>query len=148
MRIQHTGMGLLLALACITSSCKQSDQQNLIGRWQSSGGPNMIFKEDGTVYSINYGPRRKGRYYLDTESKPKTMIMDMRKSKINAVLYFEFDSFSKKHIQLTPTFTQRVGEQKKESRIKRKMIFKKIDPNDPYAGENRFTAKATPAPPT
>lgn len=146
MRVKHTGIGLLLALACVTSSCSKSDQQNLVGRWKNANGPNMIFNEDGTVYSIFNGPRRKGRYYLDTESDPKTIIMDMRKSTLKAVLYFEYASYTKKHLHLTPTFTQRIGEKKKEARNKRKMILERVDPNDPISGENRFTAKATPEP--
>ncbi|QDV49480.1 hypothetical protein [Gimesia fumaroli] len=148
MQFQHSGMALLLALVCVSSSCQQSEHENLVGRWQSTGGPNMIFREDGTVYSINRGPRRKGRYYLNTETEPATIIMDMRKSDINAVLYFDYAAFSDRHIELTPTFVQRTGEKKKESEIKRKMLFRKIDPNDPLMGEKRFAAKTTPGTPT
>lgn len=146
MRLKHTGMGLLLVLVCVTSSCQKSEKANLIGRWHSTGGPNMIFKEDGTVYSINRGPRQKGRYYLNTETKPHTMIMDMRRSEINAVLYFDFAAFSPKHIELSPTHIKRVGENKKDSERTRKLLFRKVDPNDPLIGENRFaaTAKTTP----
>ncbi len=144
MPLKHPGMGLLLALVCVSSSCQQSDHENLIGRWQTTSGPNMIFEDDGTVYSINRGPRRKGRYYLNTETEPKTLIMDMRKSTINAVLFFDFAVFSPKHIELTPTFVKRTGEKKKESDTKRKMLFKRVDPNDPNIGANRFAVKATP----
>lgn len=142
---QQSGIAsILLVLVCVSSSCQQSEHENLIGRWQSTGGPNMIFREDGTVYSINRGPRQKGRYYLDTESEPATMIMDMRKSEINAVLYFDFVPFSDRHIELTPTFVQRTGEKMKESDIKRKLLFRKIDPNNPLMGEKRFSAQTTP----
>ncbi|WP_339735399.1 hypothetical protein [uncultured Gimesia sp.] len=144
MQFQHSGIVLLLALVCVSSSCQQSDHENLVGRWQSMGAPNMIFKADGTVYSINRGPRRKGRYYLNTETKPATIILDMRKSDINAVLYFDFDAFSARHIELTPTYVQVVGEKKKEAEAKRKMLFRKIDPGDPLMGEKRFAAKAMP----
>jgi len=145
MQLKQSGTGLLLAvIVCMASSCEQSDRENLIGRWQTTAGPNMIFKEDGTVYSINRGPRRKGRYYLDTETKPHTLVMDMRKSTINAVLYFDYAPFSAKHIELTPTFVQRTGEKKKESDTKRKMLFRKINPNDPTMGEKRIAVKATP----
>ncbi|QDT41466.1 hypothetical protein Pan241w_15270 [Gimesia alba] len=147
MQFQHSGMALLLILVCVSSSCQQSEHENLIGRWQNSNGPNMIFREDGTVFSINNGPRQKGRYYLNTESKPSTIVMDMRKSNINAVLYFDFTPFSARHIELTPTHIQRTGEKKKESEIKRKMLFRKIDPNDPLLGEKRFTVKTTPGAP-
>lgn len=147
MPFKHPGMGLLLALICVSSSCQQSDQDNLIGRWQTTSGPNMIFEADGTVYSINRGPRRKGRYYLNTETKPNTLIMDMRKNEINAVLYFDYAPFSSKHIELTPTFVKRTGEKKKESYIKRKMLFRRIDPNNPNIGENRFAVKTTPSAP-
>ncbi len=147
MRFKHSGMGLLLVLICVSSSCQQSEHENLIGRWQTTAGPNMIFNKDGTVYSINNGPRRKGRYYLDTEAKPNTLILDMRKTEINAVLYFDYAAFSAKHIELTPTFMKRNGEKKKESDIKRKMLFRKINPNDPTMGESRFTVKTTPSTP-
>lgn len=143
MQFQHTGMGLLLALVCITSSCSESEHDNLIGRWRGTGSPNLIFEEDGTVYSV-YGPRRKGRYYLDTESEPNKLILDMRKSELNAVLYFDFDAISQKHIQLTPTYSRTVGKNKKEVQNKRIMLYEKLDPNDPMSGERRVTASATP----
>ncbi|MCH9653581.1 MAG: hypothetical protein K0U86_14630 [Planctomycetes bacterium] len=144
MQFKHSGMGILLAVVCLSSSCSESDEQNLIGRWQTTAGPNMIFNQDGTVYSINRGPRRKGRYYLNTETKPYTLIMDMRKSTINAVLYFDYAPFSAKHIELTPRFVQRTGEKKKESDSHRKMLYKKINPNDPTAGQKRIAVRATP----
>jgi hypothetical protein len=144
MPLKHSRVGLLLAMICFSSSCEQSEQENLIGRWQASSGPNMIFRENGTAYSINRGARRKGRYYLDTETKPHTLIVDMRKTEINAVLYFDYDAFSAKHIQLTPTFVQKTGEKKKESELTRRMLFKKIDPNDPTMGAKRFAVKTTP----
>ncbi|WP_298867363.1 hypothetical protein [uncultured Gimesia sp.] len=144
MQLKHSITGILLAVVCLSTSCTQSDEENLLGRWQTTSGPNMIFKKDGTVYSINRGPRRKGRYYLNTETTPNTLILDMRKSTINAVLYFDYAPFSAKHIELTPTFVQRVGEKKKESDTKRKMLFKKINPNDPTMGEKRFAVKTTP----
>ena len=147
MQLKHSGIGLLMTVVCLASACEQSDRAHLIGRWQASSGPNMIFKEDGTVYSINRGPRRKGRYYLDTESKPQTLVMDMRKSTINAVLFFDYTPFSEKHIELTPTFVQRTGEKKKESDTKRKLLFKKIKPGDPTMGQNRFSVKTTPGAP-
>lgn len=147
MQRNYSGMGLLLAVFCLASACEQSERENLIGRWQTTAGPNMIFKEDGTTYSINRGPRRKGVYYLDTETEPYTLIMDMRKSTINAVLYFDYAPFSAKHIELTPTYVQRTGEKKKEAEVKRKMLFRKINPNDPTMGQNRFSVKTTPANP-
>tara|TARA_R110002095_G_scaffold138182_2_gene119688 strand:- start:4070 stop:4513 length:444 start_codon:yes stop_codon:yes gene_type:complete len=147
MPFKHSGMGLLLVLVCVSSSCEQSEHENLIGRWQTTAGPNMIFNEDGTVYSINRGPRRKGRYYLDTETTPNTLILDMRRNEINAVLYFDYAPFSNKHIELTPTFIKRTGEKKKESEIKRKMLFRRINPNDPIMGESRFSVKTTPGTP-
>jgi len=146
MQFKHTGVALLMAVFCLASSCSQSDEANLIGRWQTTAGPNMIFKDDGTVYSINRGPRRKGRYYLNTEVEPKTLVMDMRKSEINAVLYFDYAAFSPKHIELTPTHVRRVGEKKKEHDTKRKMLFRKINPDDPVSGEKRFAVEATPSP--
>lgn len=144
MQFKHSGIVLLLAVFCLASSCSQSVEDNLIGRWQTTAGPNMIFEEDGTVYSINRGPRRKGRYYLNTEVKPHTLILDMRKSTINAVLYFDFAAFSSKHIELTPTHVRRVGEKKEEEETKRKMLFRKIMPGDPLSGEKRIAVKTTP----
>jgi len=132
---------LVLIAVCLLSACQQADEEFLIGRWHSSGGPNMIFEKDGTVYSINRGPRRKGRYYLDQESKPERMILDMRRSEINAVLYFDYESFSSKHFLLKPTYVQRTGEKKKPSRLKRKLLFQKLDP---HAGESQFKISTTP----
>lgn len=138
---------VFLAAVCLLTACQQADEEFLIGRWQSSGGPNMIFEKDGTVFSINRGPRRRGRYYLDKESTPPTMIMDMRKSTINAVLWFEYESFSPRHIQLTPLYVQRTGEKKKESESKRKMIFKKLDPEEPHKGKSQFNVSTQPREP-
>ncbi|WP_417384241.1 hypothetical protein [Gimesia sp.] len=104
----------------------------------------MIFNKDGSVYSIHQGKRRKGAFYLDTESEPQQMVLDMRNTEINAVLFFDFNAFSEKHIELTPTYVQRTGSKKKKSDLKRKLLFQKIDPNDPLMGVNRFSATATP----
>ncbi|MFK7779203.1 MAG: hypothetical protein QM501_13940 [Gimesia sp.] len=147
MQFEHPGMGLLLAVVCLASSCSQSEEKNLIGRWQTTAGPNMIFNEDGSVYSINNGPRRKGRYYLNTEVEPNTLILDMRKSTINAVLYFDYAVFSPKHIELTPTSVRRVGEKQKKPRSMRKMLFRRINPNDPTMGQKRFAVKTAPQAP-
>ncbi|QDU49051.1 hypothetical protein [Gimesia panareensis] len=133
-----------MAAVCLLTACQQADEEFLIGRWHSSGGPNMIFEKDGTVYSINRGPRRKGRYYLDQESSPATMIMDMRRSEINAVLYFDYKAFSPKHFQLTPTYVQRTGEKKKPSDLKRKLLFQKLDPQDPQMSQSQFKISTTP----
>lgn len=105
----------------------------------------MIFNKDGSVYSVHQGKRRKGAYYLDTESKPQQMVLDMRKTEINAVLYFDFDAFSDKHMQLTPTYVQRTGNKKVKSDITRKLLFQKVDPSDPLMGASSFSAKATPS---
>lgn len=149
MRLKHLGMGLLLVLVCSTSSCQKSERANLIGRWTSRGGPNMIFQEDGIVYTINKGDRRqKGLYYLNTETKPQTIIMDMRRSDLKSILYFDFAAFSSKHIELTPTHLKRVGEKKKESERKRKLLFQKVDPNDPLRGENSIANTASTRPNT
>ncbi len=135
---------VLLSLVCLASSCQKSERDLVIGRWQNSGGPNMIFNKDGSVYSIHQGKRRKGAFYLDTESEPQQMVLDMRNTEINAVLFFDFNAFSEKHIELTPTYVQRTGSKKKKSDLKRKLLFQKIDPNDPLMGVNRFSATATP----
>ncbi|MBN68553.1 MAG: hypothetical protein CME32_04640 [Gimesia sp.] len=135
---------ILLAAISLLSACQQSDEEFLVGRWHSSGGPNMIFEKDGTVYSINRGPRRKGRYYLDQESNPATMIMDMRGSEINAVLYFDYEAFSPKHFQLTPTYVQRTGEKKERAEIDRKLLFQKLDPQESQASQAQFKITTTP----
>ncbi|WP_417381539.1 hypothetical protein [Gimesia sp.] len=142
--LKYSGV-MLLSLVCLASSCQKSERDLLVGRWQNSSGPNMIFNKDGSVYSVHQGQRRKGAYYLDVEAKPHQMILDMRKTNINAVLFFDFKAFSEKHFELTPTYVQRTGGKKKESEQKRKLLFQKIDPNDPTMGINRFTAKATPS---
>ncbi|QDT77966.1 hypothetical protein Mal35_13950 [Gimesia maris] len=134
----------LLSLVCLASSCQKSERDLLIGRWQNSSGPNMIFNKDGSVYSVHLGKRRKGAFYLDTESDPQQMVLDMRKTEINAVLFFDFHAFSEKHLELTPTYVQRTGGPKKKSNVTRKLLFQKIDPNDPLMGASRFSAKATP----
>ncbi len=147
MHITQLKPWFLMAAVCLLSACQQADEEFLIGRWHSSGGPNMIFEKDGTIYSINRGPRRKGRYYLDLESEPATMIMDMRRSEINAVLWFEYDAFSPEHIQLKPTFVQRTGEKKKPTEIKRTMIFKKLAPQEEMASKNQFKVTTQPTEP-
>ncbi|QDT90439.1 hypothetical protein [Gimesia algae] len=135
---------VLLSLVCLASSCQKSERDLLVGRWQNSSGPNMIFNKDGSVYSVHQGQRRKGAYYLDMETKPKQMVLDMRKTEINAVLFFDFNAFSEKHFELTPTYVQRTGGRKRKSDLSRKLLFQKIDPNDPTMGINRFSAEATP----
>ncbi|MCA9022091.1 MAG: hypothetical protein KDA74_18210 [Planctomycetaceae bacterium] len=105
----------------------------------------MIFNKDGSVYSVHMGKRRKGAYYLDTESKPQQMVLDMRNTEINAVLFFDFNAFSDKHIELTPTYVQKRGGKKKKSDLTRKLLFQRIDPNDPLMGTNRFSVKTTPS---